>query len=112
MLRTLSGLTLLTTLADHWTTYLCLREPVSGWQVVEANPIAGWLFDSAGLVPGLAIDSVLTLVGLAFLTTSPQLAARTKTSLLAGISVLTAAAVVNNLAAISTLGIASQGWAG
>ena len=55
MLRLLATLTVLLSLADHWTTYLCLREPVTGWSVTEANPLANWLFDLTGLLPGLAI---------------------------------------------------------
>ena len=39
MLRALAGFTLLLTGVDHWTTYQCLRAPVAGWNVVEANPL-------------------------------------------------------------------------
>ena len=49
MLHLLVALTLLLTAADHWTTYLCLRAPVAGWQVIEANPIADWLFQNLGI---------------------------------------------------------------
>ena len=61
MLRLLAGFTLLLTGADHWTTYLCLRMPVEGWEVIEANPLADWLFQVMGLVPGPAIDTAITL---------------------------------------------------
>ena len=47
MLALLAVLTLALTAADHWTTYLCLRAPVEGWQVTEANPLASWLFANA-----------------------------------------------------------------
>ncbi len=73
MFYLLAALTLLLTAADHWTTYLCLRAPVDGWLVTEANPIAEWLFGSLGLVPGLIIDSVVTIFALAFLLTTPRL---------------------------------------
>jgi len=52
--------TLALSAADHWTTYLCLRSPVLGWQVTEANPISQWLFEAIGLVPGLLLDSAVT----------------------------------------------------
>ena len=52
MLRALTGLTLLLTGADHWTTYLCLRLPVEGWEVIEANPLADWLFQVAPSTSG------------------------------------------------------------
>ena len=46
----LISLVLLASAADHWTTYLCLRAPVSGWVVTEANPITAWMFQQFGLV--------------------------------------------------------------
>ena len=46
---------------DHWTTYVCLRRPISGWRVTEANPISDWMFQTVGLVPGLLVDSLLTV---------------------------------------------------
>ena len=67
MLHLLAALTLLLSAADHWTTYLCLRSPVSGFDVTEANPFSAWLFQSVGLVEGLMIDSLLTVAALAFL---------------------------------------------
>ncbi len=66
-MRLLALLTLLISAADHWTTYLCLRHPVAGWEVAEANPLADWLFSTAGLIPGLLIDSAVTVCGVAFL---------------------------------------------
>ena len=51
--------TLVLSAADHWTTYLCLRNPVTGWDVSEANPISDWLFSGIGLVPGLLVDSAI-----------------------------------------------------
>ena len=52
MLHALAIMTLLLTGADHWTTYLCLREPIAGWQVIEANPVVDLLFRQSGLVGG------------------------------------------------------------
>jgi hypothetical protein len=105
MLQVLAVLTLLLTFADHWTTYLCLRAPVVGWQVVEANPVADWLFDTAGLIPGLAIDTSLTLLVVFVLVVSRRFATMTKCAMLGAIAVVTGIAVANNLLAISSLGL-------
>ncbi len=109
MLRALAALTLLLTGADHWTTYLCLRMPVRGWEVIEANPLAGWLFDLAGLVPGLAIDSVITLFAVGFLVMTSRFADGLKLGLLGFIATTTGYAVVNNLHAMRDLGLSPLG---
>ncbi len=108
-LRTMALITLALTGADHWTTYLCLREPVAGWSVVEANPAVGLLFEAAGLLGGLAIDSLITITAIAFLLVSTRFATRTKRGFLTVIAVTTAFAVINNLQAISELGISPLG---
>ena len=105
ILRALAGVTLLLTGADHWTTYQCLRAPVIGWNVVEANPIADWLFNGVGLVAGLAIDSVVTLLAIGFLLTTARFANGLKLSLLGFISATTGYAVLNNFQAMANLGI-------
>ena len=107
----LASLTLLLTAADHWTTYLCLRAPINGWAVTEANPIAGWLFDAAGLVPGLMIDSVLTIFAIAFLLTTSRVPKTVKGGFLACVAFWTFYAVVNNLEAIRMLGLSPLGGA-
>ena len=109
MLRPLAAITLLLSFADHWTTYLCLREPVSGWSVTEANPLADWLFDSAGLVPGLLIDSMVTVAGVVFLLTTRRIPAVAKGGCFAMIALLTGYAVVNNLSALGALGLLALG---
>lgn len=109
MLRTLAGLTLLLTGADHWTTYLCLRLPVTGWEVMEANPLADWLFGIAGLVPGLAIDTGITLAAIGFLLTTNRFAESVKLGLLAFIATTTGYAVINNIGAMSDLGLSPIG---
>ncbi len=109
MLRSLAGLTLLLTGADHWTTYLCLRMPVRGWEVIEANPLAGWLFEATGLVPGLAIDTTITLLAVGFLVTTHRFAEGVKLGLLAFIATTTGYAVVNNLTAMQDLGLSPMG---
>ena len=109
MLRTLAGTTLLLTGADHWTTYLCLRTPVRGWEVLEANPLAQWLFEATGLVPGLAIDTAITLMAVGFLLTTHRFAEGVKLGLLAFIATTTAYAVINNLYAMQDLGLSPLG---
>jgi hypothetical protein len=109
MLRALAGLTLLLTGADHWTTYQCLRVPVQGWQVIEANPLAAWLFGTAGLVPGLAIDTAVTLFAIAFLVFTHRFGRSVKLGLLLFIASTTAYAVLNNVAAMRDLGVSPLG---
>ena len=110
MLRILTLTTILLTGADHWTTYLCLRSPIEGWLVTEANPFADWLFQWAGLATGLAIDSVLTLGAVCFLATTSVFDRTIRTGLMAIISLSTGYAVVNNLGAISQMGLSP--WSG
>lgn len=94
---------------DHWTTYLCLRAPVEGFEVTEANPLAGWLFRELGLVPGLMLDGFVTLGAVAFLIGTPLLSRRVKVALLSGIVLFTTGAVANNLNALAALGLSPLG---
>lgn len=111
MLRLLAITTILLTCADHWTTYLCLHAPIEGWQVSEANPVADWLFAWAGLNGGLLIDSLITLGAVAYLLTTHHFARVVRVALLAVITLATGYAVVNNLTAITRMGIAPwSGW--
>jgi hypothetical protein len=109
MLPLAAALALLASAADHWTTYLCLRHPVSGWSVVEANPLAAWLFARLGLVEGLLVDSVVSLVALGFVVRTDALPRHGKVLLLVGVTAWTAAAVANNLGALSSLGLSPLG---
>jgi len=109
MLWPLAALTLLLSAADHWTTYLCLRQPVSGWQVTEANPISGWLFASVGLVPGLFLDSVVTVAAVTFLVQTRRLGGITKTTMFCIVAGATAYAVLNNYRALLALGLEPWG---
>ena len=95
--------------ADHWTTYLCLRQPVDGWLVHEANPISDWLFSSIGLVPGLLVDSLITVGAVLFLLTTRAFPVPAKTAFLVIVSAWTAYAVHNNLTAIAVLGLSPFG---
>ncbi|HZO07979.1 MAG TPA: DUF5658 family protein [Myxococcota bacterium] len=109
MLQILALLTLLLTAADHWTTYLCLRAPIPGFEVSEANPLAGWIFEALGLAPGLLLDSVVTLAALAFLLSTRLVPAPTKRIFLAVVIAWTGYAVVNNLHAIASMGLSPLG---
>jgi hypothetical protein len=110
MLHGLAILTLLLTFADHWTTYLCLRAPIEGWQVVEANPAVELLFRGSGLIGGLMIDSAFTIFAVGFILYTQRFQTRIKETFLAFIVVTTGYAVVNNLGAISALGISPLGF--
>lgn len=109
MLRPLAALTLILTCADHWTTYLCLRSPVAGWNVIEANPVVELLFQGTGLVGGLLIDSIFTLFAVGFVLYTQKFSAPIKQAFLGLIVMTTGYAVANNLQAISDLGISPLG---
>jgi hypothetical protein len=111
MIRTMALVTVLLSAADHWTTYLCLRTPLVGWEVTEANPIADWLFGAVGLVPGLLVDSALTLGAVGFLVITRRVSNPAKLCFFGLISAWTGFAVVNNLQAISTIGLSLVGTA-
>jgi hypothetical protein len=74
--------------------------------VTEANPIAEWLFATLGLGPGILLDSALTLLVLALLVATPLLPLKAKSGLLAVVILGTGWAVVNNIQAILSMGIA------
>jgi hypothetical protein len=109
MLPLLALLVLAVSAADHWTTWLCLRQPIGGWQVTEANPLAAWLFGAIGLVPGLLVDSAVTLAATGFLLATPRLPRTAKAAFLLLVFVWTSAAVTNNLDALWALGLSPAG---
>ena len=109
MLHSLAAIAGLLTAADHWTTYLCLRNPVEGWDIVEANPMADWLFSLAGLLPGLLIDTVVTAVAIAFVVLTPVMGQAARYLCLGFMTTGAGYAVANNLGALSTLGISPLG---
>lgn len=110
-MRILTLLILLLSAADHWTTYVCLRTPTAGWEITEANPLAQWLFGSVGLVPGLLLDSAVTVMALGFLLTTTRIPTIVKSCFLLVIAAWTAVAVLNNLNAISVIGLSLLGSA-
>ena len=90
---------------DNATTFLCLREPIDGFLVTEANPIARGLFEIFGLVPGLLLESACTLAAVAFLVLTRSLPLRVRTALLVVLTVLPAWAVANNLQVMAAIGL-------
>ncbi|MFQ5417809.1 MAG: DUF5658 family protein [Myxococcota bacterium] len=111
MLHAMAMLTVVLSAADHWTTYLCLSAPKEGWVVTEANPIADWMFSSMGLVPGLLIDSAVTLGAVFFLIATRRLSHPSKLFFFAFIAAWTGYAVINNVQAISSMGLSLLGSA-
>ena len=111
MLHLLAGLALLISLADHWTTYLCLRGAVAGWEVTEANPLAEWLFARVGLAEGLIVDTLVTALVLVFVVHTPRIARSLKLTALSVLIAITSWAVVNNVHAVQQLGLSLTGSA-
>jgi len=107
----LIALVLMLTAADHWTTWLCLRAPVAGWEVSEANPLAAWLFGRMGLLPGILFDSALTLVAIAFLLSTDLVPRPLKQAFFAVVVAWTGWAVANNLRALTDMGLSPFGGA-
>ncbi len=107
LLKILAVGVILVSTADHWTTYLCLRAPVAGFDVMEGNPLAAWLFDQIGLVPGLLLDTLVTIGAIVVVIRSAILPHGLKLGFFAAVCVWTGFAVVNNLAILQALGLVS-----
>ena len=105
MLAPLVLAALLLSAADHWTTWLCLRAPIAGWEVRELNPISDTVFRTIGLEAGLLLDSALTLAGVTFLVRTGLLPRSAKLGFLAAVVLATGYAVLNNLEAMSRMGV-------
>lgn len=105
MLPAFTGLAFLFALLDHVTTWLCLRAPVPGWEIREANPLAAWLFGSVGLVEGLAIDTFVTLLALLLVTRTQRIPRAGKLGLLGLLIATSGYAAANNLDVIQQIGL-------
>jgi hypothetical protein len=101
----LAALAFLFNAADNFTTYLCLRSPVEGFEIYEANPLAKWGFDRVGVGTGLWIETVLCAAAIAFLVYSKMFQLRTRIALLAVLAALPAGAALNNLLVMRELQI-------
>jgi hypothetical protein len=102
-------LVVLLNLADNTTTFLCLRAPIPGFDVAEANPAAAWLFDAFGLVPGLAFEMLVTTIAVGFLVVTRHVPPRVKLALLIVLALLPAWAALNNTLVLRATG-AMLGW--
>ena len=105
MLGPLAVVVVILTSLDHFTTWLCLNQPVDGWSVTEANPLSDYLFAELGLLQGLALDSAVTLALLVMLVRTQLLPRRAKVASLCLLVATTGYAVVNNLQAVHALGL-------
>jgi len=105
MLHAFAGLAFLFALLDHFTTWLCLRTPIAGWEIHEANPLAAWLFERVGLVEGLAIDTGVTALALVLVAYSARLPRAARLSLLGLLIGTSAFAVANNFDVIQQIGL-------
>ena len=109
MLHGLVAFVVLMTFLDHWTTYLCLRQSVAGWEITEYNPLAAWLFERLGLVEGLLFDTAVTLGAIVFLIWSGLLPRSVKFVFFILVAGGTTLAVINNLEALRKLGLSPFG---
>ena len=96
---------LLATFGDHLTTWMCLREPVPGWSITEANPIAAYLFEVFGLGVGLMIDSLTTILAVTWVYRTSMFPDKIKIGCGLAATAVTIFAVVNNLKAMFAIGI-------
>jgi hypothetical protein len=101
----LGALVLVLNALDNTTTFLCLRDPVAGFEVVEANPLARWLFEAVGLAEGLVFESAITLGAVSFLVLTRTLPSRVRNVLLLVLVLLPAWAVVNNVKVMAAIGV-------
>lgn len=100
----LGALVVLFNATDNTTTFLCLRNPIPGFEVVEANPIARWLFDSIGLLEGLVLEMLITTAAIGFLVVTQRIPRRMKLFLLALLALLPAWASLNNMLVLRAVG--------
>ena len=99
----LGALVVLFNLADNATTFLCLRRPVPGFEVIEANPLARWLFETVGLLEGLIFEMLITTLAVGFLIWTTRISHRTKLAILGLLVALPAWAATNNYLVIRAL---------
>ncbi len=107
LLKLLAVGVILASTADHWTTYLCLRAPVTGFDVTEGNPLAAWLFGQVGLVPGLLLDSLITLFAVFVVVKTELVPHGLKIAFFGAVVAWTGLAVANNVAILQALGLAT-----
>jgi hypothetical protein len=105
MLPVFAALAMLFALLDHMTTWLCLRAPIPGWEIREANPLAAWLFGRFGLVEGLALDTLVTLAVVLLVAQTRRVPRAARLALLGLLIATSAYAVANNFDVIQQIGL-------
>ena len=95
--------------ADNITTFLCLRAPVPGFELSEANPAASWLFGAMGLRSGLIFEMVVTTAAVALLVVTDHVPPRIKIALLIVLAALPAWAAANNAWVIKATNLSLAG---
>ena len=105
MLPVFAALAMVFALLDHVTTWLCLRAPIPGWEIREANPLAAWLFGHFGLVQGLALDTAVTLSAVILLAQTQRVPRAARLALLGLLIATSAFAVANNFDVIQQIGL-------
>ena len=105
MLPVFAALAMLFALLDHVTTWLCLRAPIPGWEIREANPLAAWLFGRFGLVEGLALDTLVTLAVVLLVAQTRRVPRAARLALLGLLIATSAYAVANNFDVIQQIGL-------
>jgi hypothetical protein len=103
---TLIAVFMAVTLADSYTTWACLRAPISGWEVIEANPASAWLFASLGLVPGLVVDGLGTVLVLGWIGYTKIITPKFKSAFLLLLIAASGWAAYNNYQGMIDMGIA------
>ncbi len=101
----LGGLAVVLNLLDNTTTFLCLRAPIPGFEIFEANPLARWMFEAMGLLEGLVLETVITTAAVAFLVLTTRIPRRIRIALLAVLAALPAWAVANNMQVMHDVGL-------
>ena len=105
MMHVFTSLAFACALLDHVTTWLCLRAPIPGWEVREANPLAAWLFGRVGLVEGLALDTAVTLFALVLVIRTERIPRAGKLALLGLLIATSGYAAANNFEVIQQIGL-------
>jgi uncharacterized protein DUF5658 len=105
MLPVFAALAMLFAVIDHVTTWLCLRAPIPGWEIREANPLAAWLFGRFGLVEGLVLDTLVTVGAVLFVAQARRVPRAARLALLGMLIATSAFAAVNNFDVIQQIGL-------
>jgi hypothetical protein len=101
---TLAAIFMAVTLADAYTTWACLHNPIPG--VTEANPITAWLFGLMGLVPSLILDGIVTALAAVWIIFTQRVPPLAKSVFFLVVTILTGCAVYYNYQIMIELGIA------